>query len=164
MGLRFAFVVCAVVCLSAGNAAASEPVQEQAFDGLSTLWVLLAAFLVFFMQAGFGMLEAGLIRAKNAGNVLMKNLLDFCFAAGGGVDLEQRCLDWFFKTWLPASRYVPDEQPCFEAWIGRPLAHGMEYCELHAQLPACRTAGRASGSLRYSSRSNPFEPWRCRHA
>ena len=39
------------------------------------------------------------------------------------------------KTWLPASRYVPDEQPCFEAWIGRPLAHGMEYCELHAQLP-----------------------------
>ena len=56
----------------------------------------------------------------------------------GGVDLEQRCLDWFFKTWLPASRYVPDEQPCFEAWIGRPLAHGMEYCELHAQLPVVR--------------------------
>jgi AraC family transcriptional regulator len=53
----------------------------------------------------------------------------------GGIDLEQRCLDWFFKTWLPASRYVPDEQPCFEAWIGRPLGHGMEYCELHAQLP-----------------------------
>ena len=52
-------------------------------DGLSTLWVLLAAFLVFFMQAGFGMVEAGLIRTKNAGNVLMKNLLDFCFAALG---------------------------------------------------------------------------------
>ena len=56
-------------------------VQDVAeFDGLSTLWVLLAAILVFFMQAGFSVLEAGLVRTKNAGNVLMKNLLDFCFA------------------------------------------------------------------------------------
>ena len=53
------------------------------YDGLSTLWVLLAAVLVFFMQAGFGMVEAGLIRSKNAANVLMKNLMDFCFAALG---------------------------------------------------------------------------------
>jgi len=45
--------------------------------------VLLAAFLVFFMQAGFGMVEAGLIRAKNSANVLMKNLVDFSFAAIG---------------------------------------------------------------------------------
>ncbi len=42
-----------------------------------TLWVLLAAFLVFFMQAGFAMVEAGFTRAKNAVNILMKNLLDF---------------------------------------------------------------------------------------
>ncbi|MGE0706560.1 MAG: ammonium transporter [Planctomycetota bacterium] len=53
------------------------------YDALDTLWVLLAAFLVFFMQAGFGMVEAGLIRAKNATNILMKNLLDFCFASVG---------------------------------------------------------------------------------
>ena len=57
--------------------------QAPGYDGLSTLWVLLAAILVFFMQAGFGMLEAGLVRAKNAANVLMKNLLDFCFAVLG---------------------------------------------------------------------------------
>jgi Amt family ammonium transporter len=44
---------------------------------MDTLWVLLAAFLVFFMQAGFGMVEAGFIRAKNTGNILMKNFLDF---------------------------------------------------------------------------------------
>lgn len=50
---------------------------------IDTLWVLLAAFLVFFMQAGFGMLEAGLIRAKNAGNILMKNMMDFCMASLG---------------------------------------------------------------------------------
>ena len=52
-------------------------------DGLSTLWVLMAAILVFLMQAGFGMVEAGLIRAKNAANILMKNLMDFCFAVFG---------------------------------------------------------------------------------
>ena len=42
-----------------------------------TLWVLVAAFLVFFMQAGFAMVEAGFTRAKNAVNILMKNLMDF---------------------------------------------------------------------------------------
>ena len=42
-----------------------------------TIWVLVAAFLVFFMQAGFSMVEAGFTRAKNAVNILMKNLMDF---------------------------------------------------------------------------------------
>ena len=42
-----------------------------------TVWVLLAAFLVFFMQAGFAMVESGFTRAKNAVNILMKNLMDF---------------------------------------------------------------------------------------
>ena len=48
--------------------------------GLDTVWVLIAAFLVFFMQAGFGMVEAGFIRAKNACNILTKNFLDYCIA------------------------------------------------------------------------------------
>ncbi len=50
-------------------------------QGLDTMWVLLAAFLVFFMQAGFGMVEAGFIRAKNTCNILTKNFLDFCMAS-----------------------------------------------------------------------------------
>ena len=41
------------------------------------VWVLFAAFLVFWMQAGFGMVEAGFTRAKNAANILMKNFMDF---------------------------------------------------------------------------------------
>jgi len=67
--------------------------------GVDTMWGLLASFLVFFMQAGFGMVEAGFIRAKNACNILMKNFLDFAlgciffflvgyafmFAKGGGL-------------------------------------------------------------------------------
>jgi len=50
-------------------------------QGVDTMWVLLAAFLVFFMQAGFGMVEAGFIRAKNTCNILTKNFLDFCMAS-----------------------------------------------------------------------------------
>jgi Amt family ammonium transporter len=52
-------------------------------QGLDTLWVLIAGFMVFIMQAGFGMLEAGLIRAKNTCNILMNNFLDFCMASMG---------------------------------------------------------------------------------
>ena len=42
------------------------------------VWFLIGAALVFFMQAGFAMVETGFTRAKNAGNILMKNLMDFC--------------------------------------------------------------------------------------
>lgn len=62
--------------------------QEEGFDaeaavadlttGLDTAWLLLAAFLVFFMQLGFAMVEAGFVRAKNTTNILMKNVLDAC--------------------------------------------------------------------------------------
>ena len=51
--------------------------------GLDTLFVLISAFLVFLMQAGFGMLEAGFIRAKNTCNILTKNFLDYCMASIG---------------------------------------------------------------------------------
>lgn len=44
---------------------------------LDVVWVLIAAALVYFMQAGFAMVEAGFTRAKNAGNIIMKNLMDF---------------------------------------------------------------------------------------
>ncbi len=47
------------------------------FSAVDTIWVLLGAVLVFFMQAGFAMVETGFTRAKNAGNIIMKNLMDF---------------------------------------------------------------------------------------
>ena len=50
-----------------------------AIDGqLFAVWFLIGAALVFWMQAGFAMVEAGFTRAKNTGNILMKNLMDFC--------------------------------------------------------------------------------------
>lgn len=50
-------------------------------SAINTMWVLLGAALVFFMQAGFAMVEAGYTRAKNAGNIIMKNLLDCSIGA-----------------------------------------------------------------------------------
>lgn len=47
------------------------------YSSVDTIWVLIGAILVFFMQAGFAMVETGFTRAKNAGNIIMKNLMDF---------------------------------------------------------------------------------------
>ena len=47
------------------------------YSSVDTIWVLITAALVFFMQAGFAMVETGFTRAKNAGNIIMKNLIDF---------------------------------------------------------------------------------------
>ena len=51
------------------------------FSSVDTIWVLVASALVFFMQAGFAMVETGFTRAKNAGNIIMKNLMDFALGS-----------------------------------------------------------------------------------
>lgn len=53
-------------------------VQEAVTSEVFGVWFLIGAALVFFMQAGFAMVETGFTRAKNAGNIIMKNLMDFC--------------------------------------------------------------------------------------
>ena len=55
-----------------------EQVMEQVDGELFGVWFLIGAALVFWMQAGFAMVETGFTRAKNAGNIIMKNLMDFC--------------------------------------------------------------------------------------
>ena len=52
-------------------------VAEEMQTNLNIVWTCVAAFLVFFMQAGFSMVEAGFTRAKNTINIMMKNLMDF---------------------------------------------------------------------------------------
>ena len=53
-------------------------VQEAVYGEVFGVWFLIGAALVFWMQAGFAMVEAGFTRAKNTGNIIMKNLMDFC--------------------------------------------------------------------------------------
>jgi Amt family ammonium transporter len=76
-----------VPAMAAATLIAATPAYAQSPDpladftrGLNTMWVLVASFLVFFMQAGFALLEAGLTRAKNTTNIFFKNLVDFLFA------------------------------------------------------------------------------------
>ncbi|MFM2398247.1 MAG: hypothetical protein RL341_404 [Pseudomonadota bacterium] len=73
-GLMFSSFV-----FAAGSAASTA--AEVTLTPIQTLLIMLCAALVFFMQAGFALLESGLSRAKNAINVLMKNYLDMCFGA-----------------------------------------------------------------------------------
>lgn len=55
-----------------------DAVKEAANEVGFGIWFLIAVALIFFMQAGFAMVETGFTRAKNAGNIIMKNLMDFC--------------------------------------------------------------------------------------
>lgn len=56
----------------------SEEIIAYVNENIWGIWFLIGAALVFWMQAGFAMVEAGFTRAKNAGNIIMKNLMDFC--------------------------------------------------------------------------------------
>jgi ammonium transporter, Amt family len=78
-----ALLILLIMAISAGGSLYAQTMEDWEIIkvGLDTVWVLLAAFLVFFMQAGFGMVEAGFIRAKNTANILTKNFLDFCMAS-----------------------------------------------------------------------------------
>ena len=58
-----------------------ELVAEATSGEVFAVWFLIGAALVFWMQAGFAMVEAGFTRAKNTGNIIMKNLMDFCIGA-----------------------------------------------------------------------------------
>ena len=56
----------------------NENIMEAVSNQVFGVWFLIGAALVFFMQCGFAMVETGFTRAKNAGNIIMKNLMDFC--------------------------------------------------------------------------------------
>ncbi len=81
-------IMIGLLFISNTAALAEETIMQQALDavsslqvGMDTVWVLFTAFLVFFMNLGFGMLEAGLCRAKNAVNILAKNFIVFAISS-----------------------------------------------------------------------------------
>lgn len=63
------------------EAEAEEDTVAALGSGINTVWMLLAAMLVFFMQPGFALVEAGFTRSKNAANIMMKNFVDFMFGS-----------------------------------------------------------------------------------
>ena len=74
-------VAAAALVALAGPAGAQEIEAADVQTNLDNVFVLLAAVLVIFMQAGFALVEAGLTRAKSVANIMMKNLMDFCAGA-----------------------------------------------------------------------------------
>ena len=95
------------------NKEAIDLVQDHA----NYLWTLIAAALVFFMQAGFAMVEAGFTRAKNAVNIMMKNLMDFSlgslafWAIGFGLMFGASATGWFGTSGFFLSDFTPDGDP-----------------------------------------------------
>ncbi len=84
---------------------AVEAAPEMAvLHDVDTLWVCLAAFMVFFMQAGFALVECGFTRAKNACNIIMKNVMDFAIGSlgfwmvGFGLMFGATSTGWFGTT------------------------------------------------------------------
>ncbi|MBI4468509.1 MAG: ammonium transporter [Acidobacteria bacterium] len=103
-----------------GNAEAIKLVQSHA----DFAWTLVAAFLVFIMQAGFAMVETGLTRAKNAVNICMKNLMDFCAGSlaywiiGFGVMFGANPSGWFGTSGFMLSDFGVDKDPwLFAFWM-----------------------------------------------
>jgi Amt family ammonium transporter len=86
-----ALPIALLLTLTMGGVAYAQEGGPTAESQIDVIWLLMAAFLVFFMQAGFAMVESGFSRAKNAANLLMKNLMDFSagtilyFAIGFGL-------------------------------------------------------------------------------
>ncbi|WP_202877359.1 ammonium transporter [Haloglomus irregulare] len=91
-------------------------------DSINAVWVLMVTFLIFFMQPGFALLEAGQVRAKNAGNVVMKNMTDWSmgvlvfFIVGAGVSAMAGMLGSPGEALSVSSAFAHINDPT--AWIG----------------------------------------------
>ena len=133
------------------NKEAIELVQTHA----NYMWTLVAAALVFFMQAGFALVEAGFTRAKNAVNIMMKNLMDFSigsigfWAIGFGVMFGATKTGWFGTTGFFLSDFkVPDGDP----WVLAFWMFQVVFCATAATIVSGAMAERTkfSGYIIYS--------------
>ncbi|MDR2552345.1 MAG: ammonium transporter [Treponema sp.] len=75
------YIITGVLLLCGGVSLFAQDVAAELGFSLDVVWLFLGAILVFIMQAGFALVETGLSRAKNATNITMKNVMDFCFGA-----------------------------------------------------------------------------------
>ena len=123
--------------LFATRTAFAQDAVQPAVNALDTVWVLFCAFLVFFMQAGFGFLEAGFVRSKNVVNILAENVMDTTMATVAfifvGFGLMFGAGNSFFGTEWFALRGIPEIYPGLtiptlavaSIWIETPLKLGL---------------------------------------
>jgi Amt family ammonium transporter len=118
------------------------------------VWTLVAAALVFFMQAGFAMVETGFTRAKNAVNIMMKNLMDFCvgslafWAVGFGIMFGVSANGWFGTSGFFLSDFKVGGDP----WVLAFWMFQVVFCATAATIVSGAMAERTkfSGYLLYS--------------
>ena len=114
-------VLFSIVSAWAGDETPTALSNKEAIDMVQVhadyVWTLVAAALVFFMQAGFAMVEAGFTRAKNAINIMMKNLMDFSigsiafWAVGFGIMFGTTKTGWFGMSGFFLSDFTPGGDP-----------------------------------------------------
>lgn len=158
-------------------------------SGIDTVWVLLAAILIFMMQMGFASVEAGFTRSKNTANILMKNLLDFCFGsllfwlfgfrimfgadAFAGLIADPFALGSAVPSNIPQTAFLIF-QTMFCATTATIVSGAMaERTQFRAYLVYCRPSstpyratghGAAAGSRRWDSTTSPARPSYTRRA
>ena len=134
-----------VVAAPAEEASAAPDTVGELALGLNTVWMLLAAMLVFFMQPGFALVEAGFTRVKNTANILMKNFVDFMFGsllywfigfglmfgAGGFIGMPHFFDLSFIDNGLPTKDLIFLNRFCCDSSYNCIRSHGRTHKILH---------------------------------
>lgn len=146
------------LCAWAGDDAVTPVTNKAAIDMVQShanyLWTLVAAALVFFMQAGFAMVEAGFTRAKSAVNIMMKNLMDFSmgtiafWAVGFGLMFGASETGWFGTSGFFLSDFSAGSDP----WVLAFWMFQVVFCATAATIVSGAMAERTrfTGYLAYS--------------
>ena len=152
-GALLALMALPALAWAADEATPTIMTNADAIKGVQTnldyVWTLVAAALVFFMQAGFAMVEAGFTRAKNAVNIIMKNLMDFSMGSlfywgiGFGLMFGATKTGWFGTTGFFLSDYTTGGDP----WV---LAFWMFQC-VFAATAATIVSGAMAERTKFSS-------------
>jgi Amt family ammonium transporter len=142
----------------AGDGAVTPESNKTAIDLVQAhadyVWTMVAAALVFFMQAGFALVEAGFTRAKNAVNIMMKNLMDFSvgslafWATGFGLMFGVSKSGWIGTSGFFLSDFLPDVDP----WVLAFWMFQVVFCATAATIVSGAMAERTkfTGYLLYS--------------
>ena len=128
------------------------PAMQYAMD---TMWVLLAAVLVFFMQAGFAMVESGFTRAKNAVNIMMKNMMDFSIGSlsfwfiGFGIMFGNGNGFFGLSGFMPDASSVDDLSSL--AWSSVPVVAAFFFQAVFAATATTIVSGAVAERIKFSS-------------
>ncbi|MEJ2102114.1 MAG: ammonium transporter [Desulfobacterales bacterium] len=157
--LTFLFATIFIARAWAGDGSPTVESNKDLIDLVQThadyVWTLVAAALVFFMQAGFAMVETGFTRAKNAVNIMMKNLMDFSmgslafWAVGFGIMFGASSTGWFGTSGFFLSDFKPGADP----WVLAFWMFQVVFCATAATIVSGAMAERTkfSGYLIYSA-------------